>query len=93
VAEAAILSHTAELCYRCYALGYAERVGDRGHLGRYRGAVRVRGGLPGAGGVVAAKRTRLIGVSVEFTGKDRKGFWESRGYHNHGDPWKEERYG
>jgi len=30
---------------------------------------------------------------VEFTVKDRRGFWESRGYHNHGDPWKEERYG
>jgi DMSO/TMAO reductase YedYZ molybdopterin-dependent catalytic subunit len=30
---------------------------------------------------------------VEFTAKDREGFWESRGYHNHGDPWKEERYG
>jgi DMSO/TMAO reductase YedYZ molybdopterin-dependent catalytic subunit len=23
---------------------------------------------------------------------DRPGFWESNGYHNHGDPWKEERY-
>lgn len=31
-------------------------------------------------------------VGVEFMEKDRKGFWESRGYHNHGDPWKEERY-
>jgi DMSO/TMAO reductase YedYZ molybdopterin-dependent catalytic subunit len=30
---------------------------------------------------------------VEFTAKDKRGFWESRGYHNHGDPWKEERYG
>lgn len=30
---------------------------------------------------------------VEFTAKDRRGFWETRGYHNHGDPWKEERYG
>jgi len=30
---------------------------------------------------------------VEFAAKGRKGFWESRGYHNHGDPWKEERYG
>ena len=30
---------------------------------------------------------------VEFTAKDRKGFWESQGYHNRGDPWKEERYG
>jgi DMSO/TMAO reductase YedYZ molybdopterin-dependent catalytic subunit len=24
--------------------------------------------------------------------KDRAGFWESAGYHNHGDPFKEERY-
>ncbi|MBI3537206.1 MAG: sulfite oxidase-like oxidoreductase [Chloroflexi bacterium] len=25
--------------------------------------------------------------------KDKSGFWESAGYNNHGDPWKEERYG
>jgi DMSO/TMAO reductase YedYZ molybdopterin-dependent catalytic subunit len=24
--------------------------------------------------------------------EDQPGFWESMGYHNHGDPWKEERY-
>jgi DMSO/TMAO reductase YedYZ molybdopterin-dependent catalytic subunit len=24
--------------------------------------------------------------------RDRAGFWESFGYNNHGDPWKEERY-
>ena len=24
---------------------------------------------------------------------DAPGFWETRGYHNNGDPWKEERYG
>lgn len=29
---------------------------------------------------------------VEFTKEDRKGFWEQQGYHNRGDPWKEERY-
>jgi DMSO/TMAO reductase YedYZ molybdopterin-dependent catalytic subunit len=29
---------------------------------------------------------------IEFTAKDRPGFWESHGYHNHGDPWTEERY-
>ena len=23
---------------------------------------------------------------------DEPGFWESLGYHNHGDPWREERY-
>ena len=31
-------------------------------------------------------------TGVEFTDKDRPGFWESRGYHNRGDPWKEERH-
>jgi DMSO/TMAO reductase YedYZ molybdopterin-dependent catalytic subunit len=30
---------------------------------------------------------------VEFVAKDQPGFWESVGYHNHGDPWTEERYG
>jgi DMSO/TMAO reductase YedYZ molybdopterin-dependent catalytic subunit len=32
-------------------------------------------------------------TGVEFTSVDRPGFWESHGYHNRGDPWKEERYG
>ncbi len=32
-------------------------------------------------------------TGVEFTSEDRPGFWESHGYHNRGDPWKEERYG
>lgn len=29
---------------------------------------------------------------IEFTAEDRPGFWEVRGYHNNGDPWREERY-
>jgi DMSO/TMAO reductase YedYZ molybdopterin-dependent catalytic subunit len=29
---------------------------------------------------------------IEFLAQDRPGFWETRGYHNEGDPWKEERY-
>ena len=29
---------------------------------------------------------------VEFMASDRPGFWESGGYHMHGDPWTEERY-
>ena len=32
-------------------------------------------------------------VGVEFIDRDQPGFWESAGYHNHGDPWKEERFG
>ncbi len=30
---------------------------------------------------------------IEFVATDKPGFWETRGYHNEGDPWTEERYG
>ena len=29
---------------------------------------------------------------IEFATADHPGFWEVRGYHNRGDPWREERY-
>ncbi len=29
---------------------------------------------------------------LEFMEKDRRGFWEERGYHNDADPWQEERF-
>jgi DMSO/TMAO reductase YedYZ molybdopterin-dependent catalytic subunit len=29
---------------------------------------------------------------LRFTDEDRPGFWEGYGYHNHGDPWLEQRY-
>jgi DMSO/TMAO reductase YedYZ molybdopterin-dependent catalytic subunit len=32
-------------------------------------------------------------TGLYFSAKDRPGYWETRGYHNHADPWKEERYG
>jgi len=32
-------------------------------------------------------------VRMVFQSQDTKGFWEVRGYHNHADPWREERYG
>ena len=31
--------------------------------------------------------------ALEFSPVDKPGFWEVNGYHNNGDPWKEERYG
>jgi DMSO/TMAO reductase YedYZ molybdopterin-dependent catalytic subunit len=31
-------------------------------------------------------------AGLRFMETDHRGFWESAGYHNHGDPWKEERY-
>lgn len=30
---------------------------------------------------------------LEFLADDRPGFWENAGYHNEGDPWKEQRFG
>jgi DMSO/TMAO reductase YedYZ molybdopterin-dependent catalytic subunit len=29
---------------------------------------------------------------LQFTARDEAGFWELRGYHIHGDPWREQRY-
>lgn len=31
-------------------------------------------------------------TGVRFVQDDAPGYWEVRGYHNHADPWKEERY-
>jgi DMSO/TMAO reductase YedYZ molybdopterin-dependent catalytic subunit len=32
-------------------------------------------------------------TGLRFLSRDQPGYWETRGYHNHADPWKEERYG
>lgn len=32
-------------------------------------------------------------TGIRFVSGDKPGYWETRGYHNHADPWKEERYG
>jgi DMSO/TMAO reductase YedYZ molybdopterin-dependent catalytic subunit len=29
---------------------------------------------------------------LQFSRSDNPGFWEQLGYHNHGDPWREQRY-
>jgi DMSO/TMAO reductase YedYZ molybdopterin-dependent catalytic subunit len=31
--------------------------------------------------------------SIELLQRDQAGFWESNGYHMHGDPWEEQRHG
>lgn len=31
-------------------------------------------------------------LKLEFSAVDKPGFWEQAGYHNEGDPWKEERF-
>jgi DMSO/TMAO reductase YedYZ molybdopterin-dependent catalytic subunit len=40
----------------------------------------------------AWKSAKWLGA-LEFLREDRAGFWERNGYHMHGDPWKEERFG
>lgn len=30
--------------------------------------------------------------AIEFMAEDRPGYWEQRGYHMYGDPWREQRY-
>lgn len=32
-------------------------------------------------------------TGVRFQSENKPGFWERAGYHMHGDPWREERYG
>lgn len=32
-------------------------------------------------------------TGIRFVSRDEPGYWETRGYHNHADPWKEERHG
>ena len=32
-------------------------------------------------------------AGLEFLATDKPGFWERNGYHMHGDPWTEERFG
>ncbi len=32
-------------------------------------------------------------ATLELMDRDRVGFWERNGYHMHGDPWREQRYG
>jgi DMSO/TMAO reductase YedYZ molybdopterin-dependent catalytic subunit len=31
-------------------------------------------------------------TGIKFIARDEPGYWEQRGYNNHGDPWLEERY-
>ena len=56
--------------------------------------------LLGAGGEEIARRIgERLGYEVcdqqilEVMTEDQSGFWEQYGYHNHGDPWREERFG
>lgn len=49
----------------------------------------VRGMVPQ---LYAWKSAKWI-CGIELVEQDRAGYWEQGGYHMHGDPWKEERFG
>lgn len=40
----------------------------------------------------AWKSAKWLGA-IELVEHDKPGFWERNGYHNNGDPWREERFG
>jgi DMSO/TMAO reductase YedYZ molybdopterin-dependent catalytic subunit len=40
----------------------------------------------------AWKSAKWLG-GIELLAEDKAGFWERNGYHMHGDPWREERFG
>jgi DMSO/TMAO reductase YedYZ molybdopterin-dependent catalytic subunit len=42
-------------------------------------------------GLYAWKSVKWV-RAVEYLTRDRRGFWEERGYHNAADPWREQRY-
>jgi DMSO/TMAO reductase YedYZ molybdopterin-dependent catalytic subunit len=44
--------------------------------------------VPGLYGWKSVKWVRV----VEYLTRDKRGFWEERGYHNTADPWREQRY-
>jgi DMSO/TMAO reductase YedYZ molybdopterin-dependent catalytic subunit len=63
---------------------------------RYAGAPLLRPHGPPARALVPGlyfwKSAKWL-KGIRFQSSDDPGYWESRGYHNHGDPWREERYG
>ena len=50
--------------------------------------------LPGNGQALlfGVSESPLVPSTYGSFAEDEKGFWEDRGYHNEGDPWKQERY-
>ena len=66
---------------------------------RYEGLVTVfLEHLTGFGGAILTDDGRVVVDSPDairaltFMLHDKPGFWESFGYHNYGDPWREQRY-
>ncbi len=72
-------------------------------FGRPHAADRARGlYFHAEGRTSSGQSVELVGVQrpptakwvngLQFTERDEAGFWELRGYHMYGDPWREQRY-
>lgn len=72
-----LLEHEAFLAFRMDG----EDIEDR-----YGGPARMV--IPHLYGWKSAKHV----IGIRFQAQDEPGFWETRGYHNHGDAFREERY-
>ena len=55
-------------------------------------AARARRAGASAGAAPVFLEERQVGARPADVEEDQPGFWESLGYHNYGDPWKEQRY-
>ena len=53
---------------------------------------RARRAGPAAGAAPVPVEERQVGARHHAVAEDEPGFWETAGYHNYGDPWREQRY-
>jgi DMSO/TMAO reductase YedYZ molybdopterin-dependent catalytic subunit len=103
LAERAKLKPSARHVIFEAAHGYSSNVPLREALGPQVMVVRELEGTPlprAHGGPLRAMVPHLYFwksakwlTGIRFVARDEPGYWETRGYHNHGDPWREERYG
>ena len=75
----------------------AGRPARRQGLGRLRvrrqaAAPRARRPGPAAGAAPVLLEVRQVGHRPGPDDHDQRGFWEELGYHDYGDPWREQRY-
>ena len=71
----------------------AARRGSWEHVEGAAAAGRARRAGPAARAPPVLLEERQVGARPRASlDHDEPGFWESLGYHNHGDPWREQRY-
>ena len=103
--SAAIFADASESVIHVLAVGFAffslhisQRPANPRFLFGYERIAFFSAGFEGALIVLAAITIIATAVSkwirgIELRATDAPGFWEQNGYHMHGDPWAEERFG